>query len=104
MKKLPNKSLEWIDALTAEEALEYKNRFVCYEYKKNIAVLTFFLNPNQSYHKHMGSATRKLNDMLDKGCFAGYKANANRTMIEARYSPNKNLRIYTFGIGNYTQV
>ena len=63
MKTLPNKSKEWMSALTTEEASNYKNRFVCYELKNGILKLTFFLNPYQSHTTHRAVATKKFMSM-----------------------------------------
>ena len=92
-KILPNKSLEWISALSSEDAKEYKNRFVCYELKDGILKLTFFLNPLQSFTKHQGVATRKFNDMNKKMNFATTKA----TLKDIDRS-KKHLAIYVYEV------
>jgi len=73
-QKLPNKSLEWIESLNAEEAFKYANRFVCYELKEGVLKLTFFLNPYQSYKNHKRVATRKFNKMNELMAFARTEA------------------------------
>jgi hypothetical protein len=92
-KTLPNKSLEWISGLSTNEAIEYKNRFVCYELKKGILKLTFFLNPYQSYRKHEGVATRKFNDMNKKMSFATKKATLIKIDRDSRH-----LSIYVYEV------
>ena len=63
MKTLPNKSKEWMSALTTEEAMNYKNRFVCYELKNGILKLTYFLNPFQNYSNYQAVVNKKFMSM-----------------------------------------
>lgn len=74
MKILPNKSLEWISSLSSSEALQYKNKFVCYELKGGILKLTFFVNPNQRTMHHLAVATKKFKSMNKVMHFAKQRA------------------------------
>ncbi|WP_152633319.1 hypothetical protein [Aliarcobacter butzleri] len=93
MKALPNNSIEWITNLSIDEALQYKNKFVCYEHNKETGIvkLTFFLNPGQSFSTHEVAANKKLKSLNKEMHFASWEA----TLLKIDRSAN-NLHTYIY--------